>query len=98
MQEGFSLELHVPLQGQRNPPTQNHTQPAHHAPAEDARFSANLQALEAQGSPSLQAPRSTRCLEGAESQTLSSSLIFFAPVPTSPQLRSRLYFSKVTET
>lgn len=97
MQEAFSLGLHVPLQGRRNPHTHNHTQPAHRAPAEDAGFSANLQHRRL-GAPSLRAPCSTRCLEGAEGRTLFPSLFFLAPMPTSSQLRSGLCFPKVIET
>lgn len=94
MQEAFSVGLHVPLQGLRNPPT--HNQPTTLL-AEGAGFSAKLQHQQF-GVPSFLSPCSARCLDRAEDLTLFPRLIFHAPVATSPQLLSGMCFPKVIET
>ena len=91
VQEAFSVGLHVPLQGLRNPPT--HNQPTTRL-TEGAGFSANRQHRQF-GVPSFRSPCSARCLDRAEDLTLFPRLIFHASVATSPQLLSGMCFPKV---
>lgn len=91
-QEAFSLGLHVPLQGQRNPPTHHHLKPARRAPVEGAVFWPTFKHWRLWALPACKLPVAPAVLERAESQTLFPSLVYlphFPPRATSPQLGSR---------